>query len=406
VPALIGMFGNNPARDQVCAALNTLTHRTWCDGSAADPAATRRKWLRAWNETGSQTVFGTDNCPVVDTAQQFGPPPDPIPEVLALSRQAVASSTIAAVSDPPAAIVDATELQLTGLSPVRPHPAQLVHVSIGKPARAGDHVQVTDARGTEWRIATGVDGLALLFRLPDDVADGPASIRVERIVDGAARLSPPLAFFITSAPLPLSPDAAGAMKPVAPGQWTDLGVDHEIEFELDRADRVDVEFRQGGVSEIVRTTGPDNVHVRVPARLHAGPVSVRTRTWIERTVSEWSASVTVTLLASAVPPAVTSIEAGPYRNLVWWPGESGPVVARARVGEALVLRGHFPVANAAALRVSLRGIQRTVELQPTDVEGGVRVILAPDLASGDWQLIVATRERKSPPQQIATVRVR
>jgi hypothetical protein len=42
VPVLIGMLGNNPARSEVCGALRTLTHRTWCDGTADDLAAKRK----------------------------------------------------------------------------------------------------------------------------------------------------------------------------------------------------------------------------------------------------------------------------------------------------------------------------------------------------------------------------
>jgi HEAT repeat protein len=64
VPVLIGMFGNNPSRSEVCGALRTLTHRAWCSNTADDPAATRRRWLRSWNENGSNTpIFGPDECP-------------------------------------------------------------------------------------------------------------------------------------------------------------------------------------------------------------------------------------------------------------------------------------------------------------------------------------------------------
>lgn len=54
------LFGNTPARNDVCGALRTLTHQAWCDGTADDPAAKRRQWLRRWNENGSTgcTVLG------------------------------------------------------------------------------------------------------------------------------------------------------------------------------------------------------------------------------------------------------------------------------------------------------------------------------------------------------------
>jgi hypothetical protein len=65
VPVLIGMFGNNPSQNSVCSALKTLTHRSWCDGTADDPAAQRGQWLRWWNEHGAKMpIFGVDDCPI------------------------------------------------------------------------------------------------------------------------------------------------------------------------------------------------------------------------------------------------------------------------------------------------------------------------------------------------------
>jgi hypothetical protein len=52
-----------------------------------------------------------------------------------------------------------------------------------------------------------------------------------------------------------------------PGQWTDLLRDHLVEYELRRADRVEVEFKQGDVAVIVRPTGPDGVHLQVPTAM-------------------------------------------------------------------------------------------------------------------------------------------
>ena len=73
VPVLIGMYGNNPARNDVCGALRTLTHRAWCDGTADDPAAERRQWLRRWNEDGAKApIFGADDCPADPVAPSEG----------------------------------------------------------------------------------------------------------------------------------------------------------------------------------------------------------------------------------------------------------------------------------------------------------------------------------------------
>jgi hypothetical protein len=47
------MFRDDPARDEVCDALVTLTHRTWCDGGD-DDAALRRAWRRWWSQMKGQ----------------------------------------------------------------------------------------------------------------------------------------------------------------------------------------------------------------------------------------------------------------------------------------------------------------------------------------------------------------
>jgi HEAT repeat protein len=214
-------------------------------------------------------------------------------------------------------ITDRLDLQVTDISPERAHPAQFVLLSTKTPAQRGDQVQLIDARGRQWHTPAGISSLGMSLILPDEMADGDASVRVVRNENGFERQSEPLRFVVTSGPLPLKSLAVALMKPVAPGQWTDLVTDAEIEFEVKRVDRLDVEFQQGRVTEIRSTTGPDNVHVQVPRRLIPGQASVRTRTWIEQTASEWSAPVTVTVAERPVAPSVTMIETGPSWNAVW-----------------------------------------------------------------------------------------
>jgi hypothetical protein len=302
-------------------------------------------------------------------------------------------------------IIEAAEPQLIGILPARVHPAQMVLLISKTPAQVDDLAELTDARGRQWRMATGVSSQGIGLLLPDEVADGEASIRVGRSVNGAERFSAPFRFLVTSGPLPLESSAVSLMTPVAPGQWTDLVKDADIEFEVRRVDRIEVQFQQGNVTEISRATGPDKVHVQVPRRLTPGQVSVRTRTWIEKTASEWSTAVTFTVPARPVAPTITEIEGGPFRNLVWWAGDDAPAVAAARRGEALVLRGHFPVGKAADLRVRLRGPRADLDLQSMDVDGGVRVGIPSSSASGDYRLIVEPKDRRTAPQAIATVRV-
>ena len=137
-----------------------------------------------------------------------------------------------------------------------------------------------------------------------------------------------------------------------------------------------------------------------------GLASVRNRTWIEQTPSEWSAPVDYRVLARRVVPSIDSIEAGPVRSLVWWSGDAALSSVPARPGDALVRRGHFPVSGAGELRIQLRRAGRTVDLSPTDVDGGVRVDVPPDAAAGDWRLLVGSADGTLPIRPITTVRVR
>jgi HEAT repeats len=62
VPVLIGMFGDDSARNEVCDALVTLTRRTWCDGGD-DDVALRRAWRRWWSQMkASVEIYGPDTC--------------------------------------------------------------------------------------------------------------------------------------------------------------------------------------------------------------------------------------------------------------------------------------------------------------------------------------------------------
>ena len=83
------------------------------------------------------------------------------------------------------------------------------------------------------------------------------------------------------------------------------------------------------------------MHVQVPTAMKPGLVSVRNRTWIEQTASEWSAAVEYRVLARRVSPSIDSIEAGPVRSLVWWSADAALAFVPARPGDALVRVGTF-----------------------------------------------------------------
>jgi hypothetical protein len=242
------------------------------------------------------------------------------------------------------------------------------------------------------------------FMLPDDVADGEATVRVGDARSGAL-LSAPLKFTVTSGPLPLNLSALSSMYRVAPGQWTDLAVDADIEFEIGRADRIEVEFSQGDVAVVVQPTGPRSTHIHVPSRLSPGAVRVRTRTWIEQTVSDWSADVRFQLLDRPAAPHVELIHAGPSRRLTWSAGGRVSEFATAKPGDVLWLRGHFPVARAADLTVQLRGVARVLDLAAADFEDGVQVEIPTQIVPGDWQLVIGSRDGARP-RIVTTVRIR
>jgi hypothetical protein len=77
-------------------------------------------------------------------------------------------------------IVETAVPQLTGVAPARAHPAQGVLLTSKAPAQVGDVVELTDGLGRQWRIATGASALGISLTLPDEVADGEASIRLGR----------------------------------------------------------------------------------------------------------------------------------------------------------------------------------------------------------------------------------
>ena len=293
---------------------------------------------------------------------------------------------------------------LNSVSPSRVHPTQWVWVD-ATAAGHDDDVRLVDARGRQWHLHASVDSLGFSVMLPDEVAEGEASLQLGRIENGAEVWSPPLTLDVTSAPLPLNPVAVALMTPVAPGQWTEFAWDEDSDFELKRADRVDVEFEQGDVKVASRAVGPTHGRVLVPARLKPGAVSVRTRTWIERTASGWSTPASLTLTESAVAPTVTAVWAAERPRQIW-SSDSGPPHVDVHRGDVLVLKGFFPDANASALRVLLQSGDASLQLQARDVLGEVRIEVPSQVAAGDWRLVVGPRDGRTPALDITTLRLR
>ena len=272
--------------------------------------------------------------------------------------------------------------------------------------------QLTDARGRQWRIEPGVSRTGIGLGLPEDVADGEASIRIARIDNGSERWSAPITFAVTSGPLPLSESAVTEMIPVAPGQWSDLVLRDADEWEVERVDRVEVEFRQGNLTVVNPASLPANTHVRVPPRLKPGVVTVRTRTSIEQTASAWSQPATLTLLERPVPPTITGIFRATGGHLWSWDqyADSARGFIEVRAGQSLRVYGHFPVADRRDLLFQLRSSRATLHL-PMRIEGSEILIdipsqLSPQTAPEDWMLVVGSRDRSAPTRDVTTVRIR
>jgi len=260
-----------------------LPKRPAGDAGATNRATASPRVVTLWVDTGAQ-VLSTLN-----------------PTALRFAATGLQSDLARLKENLPVTIAAPLAPHLAGISLRTVHPAQFVLLRTATPPQINDKVQMADARGKEWRIDPGVLPLGIGVWLPDDMADGAAHVRLVRMVSGEEKLSAPLDLLVTSAPLPLDASAVAWMTPVPPGQWTELhqGLESGSEFELQRVDRVDVEFVQGRVREVSRGIGPDHARVRVPARLKPGVTSVRTRTWIEKTSSEWSAPASYTVLGPA-----------------------------------------------------------------------------------------------------------
>jgi hypothetical protein len=309
-------------------------------------------------------------------------------------------------------IIRAPDVELVAIFPSTAHPAQGVDIDTKNPPPVDVYAQLTDARGRQWRIEPGVSRTGISLGLPEDVAEGEASIRVARIDNGSERWSAPITFAVTSGPLPLSESAVTEMIPVAPGQWSDLVLGDADEWEVKRVDRVDVEFRQGDVTVVSPASLPANTHVRVPPRLKPGVVTVRTRTWIEQTASAWSLPATFTLLERPVPPTITSIFRASGRHLWSWDqsADSAKGFIEVRAGQSLRVYGHFPVADRRDLYFRLRSSRAMLNL-PMRIEDSEILIhipsqLPPQTAPEDWMLVVGTRARRAPTRDVTAVRIR
>ncbi|MGH9900704.1 MAG: hypothetical protein ACRD68_02575, partial [Pyrinomonadaceae bacterium] len=199
---------------------------------------------------------------------------------------------------------------LTNLRPRQIRPGAVLWV-YGTNFTTADEAELTDARGKTRRIAAGSpDGTVTAFTLPKDTPEGEVTVNIIQPQGDASVRSNSLRVLVTEGPAPL--DIHGdSLMPVAPGQWLDLVV---TTFEpLEKADRLEVSFRQGGQTLVVAAENLKHPRVRVPDGLAPGDAEIQTRTWSGESFSTWAEPVTLRLLERPAPPHLYSVEIVPSR---------------------------------------------------------------------------------------------
>ena len=308
-------------------------------------------------------------------------------------------------------IIEQQEIELVGVVPPLTRPRQTISIGTKHPMQFTDYILLTDADGRQWRLNNaGMSLDSIYLKLPDEVADGEALVRVGREVNGREQISEPISFFVFSGPLPLDPSVVKNMTPVAAGQWTYLP---DSDSEAGRADRIDFEFRQNDVVFVGEAAMPEvfvrdgrvqsdkNFRIRIPPRLKPGTIMVRTRTWLDNVVSEWS------------EPAAFSVLESPAQLLIWSiylestslkPQIEGFI--NAQTGDTLLLYGHFPVKRVNDLRIQLKSTKKTLKIQALNTSGGgVIVEIPPQARPGEWELVIDAKDKKIRPQTVAIIRI-
>ena len=205
------------------------------------------------------------------------------------------------------------------------------------------------------------------------------------------------------------------MTPVAAGQWADFS--SAMNGEAGRADRIDFEFRQNDIVFVGEAAMPEvfvrdgsvqsdkNFRIRIPPRLKPGTVMVRTRTWFDNVVSEWSEPAAFNVLEY---PSQTSIRAITLISASLKPQIEEVIYDKtidAQTGDTLILQGHFPVKRADDLRIQLKNARKTLKIQAFNESGNIIVEIPPQTTPGEWELIVDAKDKKIRPQTVATIRI-
>jgi len=373
-----------PARGSVNSVLELAGYRLGAEDTAQVKAYFAQGEARLPARTGGTSYVTNDVKGGAQTLEVF------VPEGVTLGSWEIVVEVRGQSSAPAAVeIVEWVPPELERVSPSLPQPGEIVSI-YGTNFHVGDEIELSDSLGNVYRFESGASAHSVGFTLPTEMPEGTAVVRVGTSKNGVGSFSRPLTFSVTSGPAPLEVWACW-MKQVAPGQWAELAVTSLKP--LEGAERVEVEFRQEGRLFVVETRKGDSPRVRVPEALAPGAVELRARTWREGLASEWSDAHTFRLLDRLAPPSVEVIEVGAESKPVFlWEGPDRPASFGARPGDALVLRGHFPVATARELRVTLAGPEAQLELPPVDTERGVLIRLPRGIRGRDWRFVISATD--------------
>ncbi|HSB09563.1 MAG TPA: hypothetical protein VLM38_08770 [Blastocatellia bacterium] len=297
--------------------------------------------------------------------------------------------------------------QVTSVPQYPPRPAQPGDsVSIeGTNFSPSDEVEITDAQGVVHTVSGCSTSSASFacFPVPDNIADGEATFQIVEQRSGKRQRSKKVTLHILNVPLPLEITWDG-LKPVAPGQWIDIGVESIPPY--DKPHQVEVGFTQNDSAAIVEFLlhPNDDLHVQVPSTLLPGEVVVRTRTRRGDVVSEWSKPASFNLLEVPAAPLVESVELirriKPDRSepLIHLEGDR-PSLLTAEPGDRIAVWGHFGAESSSSVRLTLVRGARQVVMKPTvsdpPLPAYFEVELPGNLRAGEWQVYIHEQGRKT-----------
>lgn len=274
------------------------------------------------------------------------------------------------------------------LDPSSGAPGTLVRIE-GDGFHVNDEIQVTDSHG--YPIDVTLSGQA--FGIPKSISEGTLTVRIGNSKYGKGQFTAPVTFTVTNAPLSVELHTDDSI-PVAPGQWLDLQISNSKP--LERSELTEVVFKQAEQTIVVTAPKPFRPHVEVPSALSPGEVQLQLRTWRDGRPSQWSEPASLELTDKPIAPLIDSIRLANGKFAGLSPGPDRPTSFIVSPGDAVVLSGLWPVADASKLKVSLVRADEVITMPATEFDekagwfADIQVRLPESLGIGDWRMIVSS----------------